>query len=137
MAASRPLQRLGIIGGGAWGTALALTARRAGREIVLWAREAEIVEAINLRHENSFFLPGIALDPAIHATAELARAAAADAVLLVVPAQHLRKVAAALAPHLAPETPIVLCAKGIEQGSGAMMSEQRPFEATTTPWPSG
>ncbi len=53
------MQRIGIIGGGAWGTALAVTARRAGRDVILWAREAEVVEAINQRHENSLFLPGI------------------------------------------------------------------------------
>jgi glycerol-3-phosphate dehydrogenase (NAD(P)+) len=118
------MQRIGIIGGGAWGTGLAVTARRAGRDIVLWAREAEVVEAINRSHENPLFLPGIALDPDIVATRELAVAAAlADAVLLVVPAQHLRAVAAALAPVLPPATPVVLCAKGIESVTGALMSE--------------
>jgi glycerol-3-phosphate dehydrogenase (NAD(P)+) len=119
----KPIARIGIVGGGAWGTALAVTARRAGREVVLWAREAEVVEAIDARHENPLFLPGMALDPAIVATADLATAARADAVLLVVPAQYLRSVAAALAPLLAPGTPLVLCAKGIEAGSGALMSE--------------
>src|SRR6185312_5155351 len=118
-----PVARIGIVGGGAWGTALAVTARRAGREVVLWAREAEVVEAIDARHENPLFLPGMALDPAIAATADLATTARADAVLLVVPAQYLRGVAAALAPLVAPGTPLVLCAKGIEAGSGALMSE--------------
>jgi glycerol-3-phosphate dehydrogenase (NAD(P)+) len=117
------MQRIGIIGGGAWGTGLAVTARRAGRDVVLWAREAEVVAAVNGRHENSLFLPGIALDPDIVATGELAAAAAADAVLLVVPAQHLRSIAAALAPVLPAGTAVVLCAKGIESGTGAMMSE--------------
>jgi len=115
--------RLGIIGGGAWGTALAATQQRAGRSVLLWAREAEVVEAINRDHANSVFLPGFALDPAVRATGELGEAAAADAILLVVPAQHLRQVATALAPHLGSGTPVVLCAKGIEQGTGAMMSE--------------
>ena len=117
------MQRIGIIGGGAWGTGLAVTARRAGRDVVLWAREAEVVAAVNGRHKNPLFLPGIALDPDIVATGELAAAAAADAVLLVVPAQHLRSIAAALAPVLPAGTPVVLCAKGIESGTGAMMSE--------------
>ena len=117
------MQRIGIIGGGAWGTGLAVTARRAGRDVVLWAREAEVVVAVNGRHENPLFLPGIALDPDIVATGELAAAAAAEAVLLVVPAQHLRSIAAALAPVLLAGTPVVLCAKGIESGTGAMMSE--------------
>jgi len=117
------MQRIGIIGGGAWGTALAVTARRAGRDVILWAREAEVVEAINQRHENSLFLPGIAVDPAIAATADIAAAAAGDAVLLVVPAQHLRAVAGALAPALPPDAAVVICAKGIEENSGALMSE--------------
>jgi glycerol-3-phosphate dehydrogenase (NAD(P)+) len=118
-----PLQRIGIVGGGAWGTALAVTVRRAGRDTVLWAREAEVVEAINARHENEIFLPGIALDEAIVATADLAAAAACDALLLVVPAQHLRAVATKLAPSLRAGTPVVLCAKGIEEKTGALMSE--------------
>jgi glycerol-3-phosphate dehydrogenase (NAD(P)+) len=117
------MQRIGIIGGGAWGTALAVTARRAGRDVILWAREAEVVAAINERHENPFFLPGIAVDPAIAATGELAVAAAADAILLVVPAQHLRAIAAALAPSLRPGAAVVICAKGVEEATGALMSE--------------
>jgi glycerol-3-phosphate dehydrogenase (NAD(P)+) len=117
------MQRIGIVGGGAWGTALAVTARRAGREIVLWAREAEVVTAINQRHENPLFLPDIAIDPAIVATGDIAAAASADAVLLVVPAQHLRAVAGAIAPTLRPGAAVVICAKGVEEASGALMSE--------------
>jgi len=117
------MQRIGIVGGGAWGTALAVTARRAGREIVLWAREAEVVTAINRRHENPLFLPDIAIDPAIVATGDIAAAASADAVLLVVPAQHLRAVAGAIAPTLRPGAAVVICAKGVEEASGALMSE--------------
>src|ERR1700676_3481535 len=109
------MQRIGIIGGGGWGTALAVTARRAGRDVVLWAREPEVVAAINERHENPLFLPGIAVDPEITATEDLAVAASANAVLLVVPAQHLRAVAAALAPSLRPGAAIVICAKGVEE----------------------
>jgi glycerol-3-phosphate dehydrogenase (NAD(P)+) len=118
------MQRIGIIGGGAWGSALALTARRAGRDAVLWAREPEVAAAINRNHANPLFLPGVALDPAIGATTELAQAVrGADALLLVAPAQHLRALAAALAPLLPAELPVVICAKGIEEGSGALMSE--------------
>jgi glycerol-3-phosphate dehydrogenase (NAD(P)+) len=117
------MQRIGIIGGGAWGTALAVTARRAGRDVILWAREAEVVAAINERHENPLFLPGIAIDPAVAATGELAIAASANAVLLVVPAQHLREIAAVLAPSLRPGAAVVICAKGVEEKSGALMSE--------------
>ena len=115
--------RIGIIGGGAWGTALAAAMRRAGCAATLWAREAEVVEAINTRHENTGFLPGIALDPGIHATAELGEAADADVVLLVAPAQHTRDLTRDLAPALRPGTPLVICAKGVETGSGALLSE--------------
>ena len=118
------MQRIGIIGGGAWGSALALTARRAGRDVVLWAREPEVAAAINRDHANPLFLPGVALDPAIGATTELAQAVrGADALLLVAPAQHLRALAAGLAPLLPAGLPVVICAKGIEEGTGALMSE--------------
>jgi glycerol-3-phosphate dehydrogenase (NAD(P)+) len=100
-----------------------VTARRAGRDVVLWAREAEVVAAINERHENPIFLPGIAIDAAVVATDDLALASAADAVLLVVPAQHLRAIAAAMAAALRPGTPVVICAKGVEETTGALMSE--------------
>lgn len=117
------MERIGIIGGGAWGTALALVARRAGRSVVLWAREAEVVAAINRDHVNPLFLPGVALDPAIRATAALDEAAAVDVLLLVTPAQHLRATAAALRPHVAAGVPAVICAKGIETKTGALLSE--------------
>lgn len=121
--AALAISHIGIVGGGAWGTALATAVRRAGRSVILWAREAEVVEAINARHENPAFLPGVALDPAIRATGELAEAARTDAVLLVAPAQHSRTVCRALADDLAPRTPLIVCAKGIENGSAALMSE--------------
>jgi len=117
------MQRFGIIGGGAWGTALAQVLRRAGRDAVIWAREAEVVAAINTGHSNPLFLPGVALDPAIRATADLAEAARADALLLVAPAQHLRALCKRLAASLAPSAPLVICAKGIEEESGALLSE--------------
>jgi glycerol-3-phosphate dehydrogenase (NAD(P)+) len=109
------MSRLAIIGGGAWGTALALAARRAGSGATIWARDPHIVAAINGRHENPVYLPGIALDPAIVATVDLAQAGAgAEAALLAVPAQFLRDVLMVLAPHLPPSLPLLLCAKGIE-----------------------
>jgi glycerol-3-phosphate dehydrogenase (NAD(P)+) len=111
------MRRLLVVGGGAWGTALAATARRAGREVVLWAREAEVVDAINRSHENPLFLPGIRLDPAIRATHSLDEEA--DAVLLVVPAQHLRAVSA----QLGARPRVLLCAKGIEQKTLMTMTE--------------
>lgn len=116
------MDTIGIIGAGAWGTALALVARRAGRRATLWAHETETVAAIRERRENPF-LPGVELDPAIAATNDMAEAAAADAILLVPPAQHLRAVAAALAPHAKRDAPVIICAKGIETKTGALMSE--------------
>ena len=118
------MTRLAIIGGGAWGTALAMVARRAGSEAAIWTRDTAIAAAISQRHENPVYLPGIALDPAIRATADLADAAAGiEAALIAVPAQFLREVLAALAPHLPPALPLLLCAKGIETGSLKTMSE--------------
>ena len=118
-----PMKRIGVIGGGAWGTALAALARRNGAEVGLWAREAEVVEAVNHERRNPFFLPGVELEPGIRATGDLAEACRADTVLLAVPAQHMRAVCEALAQALAPGVPAVLCAKGIEQASGRLMSE--------------
>jgi glycerol-3-phosphate dehydrogenase (NAD(P)+) len=117
------MQHFAIIGGGAWGTALACALRRAGRDVLLWAREAEVVAAVNAHHENTLFLGGVGLDPAIRASGALADAGQADAVLLVPPAQHLRAVLAALVPHLGATTPLVVCSKGIEHGSLNLMSE--------------
>ena len=117
------IDSVGIIGGGAWGTALAPALRRAGREAILWAREAEVVAGINARHVNDAFLPGVALDPGIRATDKLAEAAPCDALLMVAPAQHVRAVSEQLKPHLRSGQPIVLCAKGIEQTSGRLMGE--------------
>lgn len=119
----RKLGRIGIIGGGAWGTALAQVARRAGRAVVLWAREDEVVAAINRERINPLYLPGVALADGIRATGDLAEAAAADALLLVAPAQRLRAVSAALAPHLSGRPPLVICSKGIETGTTALMTE--------------
>jgi glycerol-3-phosphate dehydrogenase (NAD(P)+) len=117
------MQSIGIIGGGAWGTALGLVALRAGRNPILWARETEAVASINDRHENTLFLPGITLDPRLRATGDIAEAAERDLLLLAAPAQHLRAIAGALAPHLKPGTPVVICAKGIEERTGALLSE--------------
>ena len=117
------MKRAGVIGGGAWGTALAQVCARAGLATTLWAREAEVVEAIVSRQENSLFLPGVALAPEIRATADLADLAGNDLVLAVAPAQHLRAALAAFAPHAAAGLPILLCAKGVEQGSLKLMTE--------------
>ena len=118
------MRRLAVIGGGAWGSALAAVAARAGAGVVLWARDPKIVAAINRRHENPLFLPGVALDPAIVATTHAEAAIReADAALIVVPAQFLRGALAMLAPLMPSGLPLLLCAKGIEAGSLKTMSE--------------
>jgi glycerol-3-phosphate dehydrogenase (NAD(P)+) len=114
---------IGVVGAGAWGTALAQTARLAGCDVVLWAREAEVADEINSAGRNSIFLPGVALDPGLAATGDLAAVAGSDAILLVPPAQHVRATAMALAPLLRPGTPVVVCAKGLEQATGKLMGE--------------
>lgn len=110
-------ESIAVVGAGAWGTALALIAARAGNEVRLWAREDEVIDAINARHENPKFLPGVPLDAAITATDDFAELGTPEAVLLVVPTQHVGEVARALVRTLKVGTPIVICAKGIEQKS--------------------
>jgi glycerol-3-phosphate dehydrogenase (NAD(P)+) len=110
--------KLGIIGGGAWGTALAQVASAAGRETWLWALERDVVEAVNSRHENSVFLPGIPLNPAVRATSDLADLDDCDGWLVVTPTQHMRAVLER-APNC--DKPLVLCSKGIEEKSGQLL----------------
>jgi len=117
------MKSAGVIGGGAWGTALAQVCARAGLATTLQAREADVVASINRSHENTSFLPGVELDPAIRATRDFADLASADLVLAVAPAQHLRAALAAFAPHAREGLPILLCAKGIEQGSLKLMTQ--------------
>lgn len=117
------IETVGVVGGGAWGTALALAATRAGRSALLWAREPSVVEAINRTHSNPDFLPGVALSAGIRATADLAEVAQSDAVVLVTPSRHLRRACAGLAPRWREGVPAVIAAKGLEEGSLALMSE--------------
>ena len=114
------LAKIGAIGGGAWGTALAQVAAAQGGDVLLWAREAEVVAAINAAHENDVYLPGIPLSPSIRAVADLAEMEDRDALLIVTPAQHLRKVLGGMADCA---KPLILCAKGIEAGTRKLMSE--------------
>jgi glycerol-3-phosphate dehydrogenase (NAD(P)+) len=120
---TKPYGHISVVGAGAWGTALALVAAEAGRRVTLWAREADVVETINARHENERFLSGVRLPEPLLATGDLALLNDADAALVVVPAQHLRQTLAALAGHIRPKLPVVLCAKGIERGSGKLLTE--------------
>jgi glycerol-3-phosphate dehydrogenase (NAD(P)+) len=117
------MKRVGVLGGGAWGTALAQVCARAGLEPMLWAREADAVAQINELRGNQMFLPGVILDAGVRATSEVGDLAQSDFVLAAAPAQHLRGVLQHFAQHARPGLPIVLCAKGIEQGSLKLVAE--------------
>ena len=117
------IRHVAVAGAGAWGTALALTAHRAGRRVSLWAREAEVRAAIFSAGENTPFLPGVALPGEIAVLADIEAAGTADAVLLATPAQHLRAALERLAPALRPGQPVIVCAKGLERGSDLLMTE--------------
>ncbi|HWI86009.1 MAG TPA: NAD(P)H-dependent glycerol-3-phosphate dehydrogenase [Sphingomonas sp.] len=111
--------KIGVIGGGAWGTALAQIAAAAG-DVLLWAFEPEVVDAINADHENPLFLPGTTLSPAIKATRDLATLGDCAALLVVTPAQHMRGI---LSGAPVGKRPLILCSKGIEAETMALMSE--------------
>jgi glycerol-3-phosphate dehydrogenase (NAD(P)+) len=117
------MERICIVGAGAWGTALAQTLAQSGHTVRLWAREPEVSDDINTRHVNRTFLAGITLDAGIEATSDLAACATADCILLVVPAQHARRVLSELKSALTAPVPIVMCAKGIEQATGKLMGD--------------
>jgi glycerol-3-phosphate dehydrogenase (NAD(P)+) len=119
---SMTIQKISVLGGGAWGTALAQAAARAGRDVTLWEHDADNAEHLETKRE-SRFLPGVKLEASIKVTRDLAQAAKADAILLVVPAQVMRSVVTTLASSLAKGTPLISCAKGIENGSNKFMGE--------------
>jgi glycerol-3-phosphate dehydrogenase (NAD(P)+) len=112
--------KIGVLGGGAWGTALAQVMAAGGHAVRLWAREAEVVAAINARRENPLFLPGVTLSPAIEATDDVTWVAEAELNLVVTPAQHARAVLRDLPAH---GQSLLLCSKGIEAGSHKLLSE--------------
>lgn len=116
------IDSVGIVGAGAWGTALALVAHRAGRSVTLWARDPETVDAINRRREAPR-LPGVPVDTGLAATGNVADALAADAVILAVPAQSLRATVAAIGGGIRSGTPLVIAAKGLERGTALRPSE--------------
>jgi glycerol-3-phosphate dehydrogenase (NAD(P)+) len=116
------IDHIGVIGGGAWGTALAQTCARAGRAVTLWEYDAGHAAYLADKRE-SRFLPGVTLHDAIAVTVDLTQVARADAILLVVPAQAMRSTLVALSPVLAPGTPLIACAKGIEHGTHKFMTE--------------
>jgi glycerol-3-phosphate dehydrogenase (NAD(P)+) len=114
---------VGVVGAGAWGTALAAVAARAGREVLIWGRDSKTVDDINGHHENRLRLPGIALDERIVATRTLSEVCGADTIILSVPAQSVRAMAAEMAGHVADGCPVVVAAKGFERGSEAFMTD--------------
>ncbi len=116
------IHKLSVLGGGAWGTALALTAARVGRDVTLWEHDPANADSLDQKRE-SRFLPGVRLEDTIKVTRDLAAAARNDAILLVVPAQVVRSVVTQLAPSLPARTPVIACAKGIEHGTRKFMSE--------------
>ena len=118
------MKRVGVVGAGAWGTALAITAARAGNIVTLWALEPEVVASINGRQENEMFLPDIKLPDTVHAVNDLEAMLAQDALLMVAPAQYVGSTCEGLASAgLDDSLPIVICSKGIEQNSLKLMSE--------------
>jgi glycerol-3-phosphate dehydrogenase (NAD(P)+) len=115
-------ERIAVLGAGSWGTALAHAALRAGRDVVLWSRDAKAAETMAATRANPL-LPGIAIDRKIAVTASLADALKADAILAAVPAQSLRALATTIAPSLPANVPVISCAKGIERGTRKFMTE--------------
>lgn len=114
---------IGVVGAGAWGTALAMTAVRGGRAVTLWGRNHQDLMDIAARGENIRYLPGIRLTPMPHVTGDLSAALAADIALIVIPTQQLRDMAPLLAVNVRPGQPVVICAKGIEKGTGKTVTE--------------
>ena len=111
-----------VIGAGAWGTALATVAARAGRSVTLWARNAEHAARIAATRDNPR-LPGMRIAPEIVVTSDLYESSRADMLLIATPAQHLRGAVNMLASHLTRPVPIVACAKGIEHGTHKFMTD--------------
>jgi len=116
------IQRIAVLGGGAWGTALALTCARAGRNVTLWEYEPGNAASLEEKRE-SRFLPDVRIDNEIKVTRDLGDTANSDAILLVVPAQAVRSVVTSLASLVAKHTPLIACAKGIEHGTHKFMTE--------------
>lgn len=118
------MAKIGVIGAGAWGTALAITAARANNDVLIWAREADLVHEMNTAHTNSFYLPSATLPNTVCATDDMQRLLEfADAVLLVAPAQYTRATLAQMKQSLKKDVPLVLCAKGLELSTGLLLTE--------------
>lgn len=115
--------KIGVIGGGAWGTALAQLSAKAGSNVILWAREEKVVKKINEEHENEMFLKGVGLSNKVRATTNLADMVGNEFIFIAVPAQFVRSVLKEVKKYVSDGVILVLCAKGIEQSSGKLMTE--------------
>lgn len=115
--------KIGVIGGGAWGTALAQLSAKAGSKVILWAREEKVVKKINEEHENEMFLKGVGLSNNVRATTNLSDMVGNEFIFIAVPAQFVRSVLKEVKKYLSDGVILVLCAKGIEQSSGKLMTE--------------
>jgi glycerol-3-phosphate dehydrogenase (NAD(P)+) len=117
------IEHIGVLGAGAWGTALAMTAARAGRKVTLWCRRRDQAVGISARRENADYLPGVTLAPSIRATSDMRELAGCDAVFAAAPAQHTRATLNAFSVHARRDLPVVLCSKGLERGTLKLMSD--------------
>lgn len=115
-------QSIAVIGGGAWGTALAQVFARSGKDTVIWARESDVVASINVRHENPVFLQNVPLSKDLKATDSLEEAAQADIILMVTPTQFMRDTLSQIKDHVVGK-PVVICSKGVELESGLLLSQ--------------
>ena len=114
---------VGVIGAGAWGTALAMLANRAGSRVTLWTRNTQVIDSISTQRENAQYLPGQFIDPAIAITNDTSFISSCDLLILTIPAQSLRTVAISLSDLVPAQLPLILAGKGIERGSLMLMSE--------------
>lgn len=117
------IHTIGVVGAGAWGTALAVLARRAGTDVTLWSRNPNVIEPIQQKRMNDAYLPNIYIDPTIQVTDRLQDLSRSDTLILAIPAQYLRSVCIMLSDLIDTDLPLVISTKGIERGSLALMSE--------------
>ena len=117
------MSTIGIIGAGAWGTALAQNFASHGTDVTIWAREAEVIESINTQHENTMFLNGVSLDKKITAVASISDVCDCDVILVVTPAQAVRSTLVSIRRDALTDKPVVLCSKGFEIDTGALLSQ--------------
>lgn len=127
-------KKITVLGAGAWGTALSLSCITAGNAVTLWTRTPDHANALKTDGENTKYLPNIPLPQTLNVTSDMATAVSgADLILLVVPSQYLRQTAQCVAPHIAPNTPILVCTKGIEENTGNLMTDSVTDEISTCP----